>query len=57
MQHPIFLALLISSLTSQAAIYQWVDTNGKVHFSDKKPTHIEAEEKHYQGQTTSLDPE
>ncbi|PUA28247.1 MAG: hypothetical protein B0W54_17375 [Cellvibrio sp. 79] len=30
--------LLATSLNSTAEIYRWVDKNGKVHFTDKKPS-------------------
>ncbi|PPK52357.1 DUF4124 domain-containing protein [Marinobacter persicus] len=30
-------ALLLSSPTTNAEIYQWTDSNGKVHFSDRVP--------------------
>jgi hypothetical protein len=31
------MTLLFISSTSYAEIYKWVDENGKVHYSDKKP--------------------
>ncbi|MEZ5529595.1 MAG: DUF4124 domain-containing protein [Porticoccaceae bacterium] len=33
--------MLILSTSSLAEIYRWVDNQGKVHFSDKKPTSTE----------------
>ncbi|BFM18675.1 glutaredoxin domain-containing protein [Maricurvus nonylphenolicus] len=36
--------LLLVCATATAEIYKWVDKNGKTHFSDKKPAHLEAEE-------------
>lgn len=32
--------LLISSLTSQAALYRWEDASGKVHYSDRVPPEV-----------------
>lgn len=29
--------LLLSSVSAHAEVYRWTDSNGKVHFSDKKP--------------------
>lgn len=31
------LSLCVITLNTQAEIYRWVDKNGKVHFTDKKP--------------------
>lgn len=36
--------LLVISISCQAEIYQWVDDNGKVHFSDTRPPNLEASE-------------
>lgn len=33
------LLLLVFAFATQAEIYKWTDTNGKVHFSDQKPAH------------------
>ncbi|MBA1331992.1 hypothetical protein QQ73_12985 [Candidatus Endoriftia persephone str. Guaymas] len=35
------LCLLIAGHAT-AEIFKWTDRNGKVHFSDKKPRHLEA---------------
>ena len=32
------LLLLLFSLGAGAEVYRWVDANGKVHFSDRKPS-------------------
>ena len=37
------LLTILTTLPSAAQIYRWVDENGKVHFSDKKPETREAE--------------
>ena len=56
MKHLALLLALLSS-TSFSAVYQWTDENGNVQFSDKKPSHIEAEQKTYQSSTPEVDPE
>lgn len=33
----IFLSLMLLPLMSEAALYRWVDSNGKVHYSDQVP--------------------
>ena len=33
----LLLGLCVIALNAQAEIYRWVDKNGKVHFTDKKP--------------------
>jgi len=40
----ISLALITLSLHVYAEVYQWTDDKGKVHFSDKKPATVQAEE-------------
>ncbi len=41
---PAAALLLILAIPLQAAVYQWTDENGRVHFSDR-PTHESATEK------------
>ncbi|KJS09736.1 MAG: glutaredoxin family protein [Gammaproteobacteria bacterium BRH_c0] len=36
--------LLAATSLSQAQVYKWTDAEGKVHFSDKKPESVVAEE-------------
>lgn len=36
--------LLLAMAPAQAEIYKWIDASGKVHFSDEKPEHLQAEE-------------
>lgn len=41
----IFLVFLLTlSGTALAEVYRWTDSNGKVHFSDKKPAEVKAED-------------
>ena len=40
----IIILLLLVVFPSQAEIYKWVDENGKVHFSDRKPESEKTEE-------------
>ncbi len=35
----ISLALLLFSFEAHSEIYKWTDANGKVHYSDRKPSH------------------
>ena len=37
------LIIVITTHASYGEIYRWVDQNGKVHFGDKKPKHLESE--------------
>ncbi|NRB38116.1 MAG: DUF4124 domain-containing protein [Pseudomonadales bacterium] len=45
------------SLSLHASVYKWVDENGKVHFTDKKPNNKNVEEKHYKNTAPAPDPE
>lgn len=36
--------ILITAQASYGEIYKWTDKNGKVHFGDKKPRYLEAEQ-------------
>ncbi|MBU2886256.1 glutaredoxin family protein [Gilvimarinus agarilyticus] len=38
-----FLLALLLSLPAYGEIYKWVDEQGKTHYSDSKPDHIQAE--------------
>ncbi|MES9853044.1 MAG: glutaredoxin family protein [Candidatus Thiodiazotropha sp. L084R] len=38
------VVLLLLASTAHAEIFKWSDEQGKVHFSDKKPTHLESSE-------------
>lgn len=38
----LLVTVVLSTSSVSAEVYRWVDTNGKVHFSDKKPQHEQA---------------
>ena len=40
----ILVFILLSAPAVQAQMYRWVDVEGKVHFSDKKPKDAKAED-------------
>lgn len=40
----LFVFILFGPVLAQAEMYRWVDDEGKVHFSDKKPGDREAED-------------
>lgn len=40
----VILLAVLASMPVKAEIYQWRDADGRLHFGDKKPTHLEAEE-------------
>ncbi len=40
----IFSLLLLFVADSTAEIFKWTDESGKVHFSDKRPRHLESKE-------------
>ncbi len=40
----LFVFLVLSSLALHAEMYRWVDENGNVYFSDKKPPEYKAED-------------
>ncbi len=44
MKRFITLLLLLISISASAEIYRWVDENGKVQYSDKKPEDTKVEE-------------
>lgn len=43
-----FLIVALAASMAQAKMYQWVDENGRTHFSDKPPTSILEQESVYQ---------
>ncbi len=45
-RRPLFLLLLMTTISCvvSAGVYKWIDENGKVHFSDKKPAWLESKE-------------
>ncbi len=49
----LFLAIAFQSQLSYSEIYKWVDENGKVHFSDSKPSGAEAEKQNLEINTYS----
>lgn len=50
----LLLSLLSISATTYAEMYQWHDENGKLHFSDKKPIHLEAKIKDVKVENTGV---
>lgn len=40
MKHSLAICLLLTSMTSQAALNKWVDAEGKVHYSDSAPSDV-----------------
>ncbi len=40
----IFVLAILGTPVTQAEMYRWVDTEGKVHFSDRKPSNQAAED-------------
>ncbi len=42
--HVLVLTLLVCSSSSFAQIYQWRDQNGQLHFGDKPPKEVDAEQ-------------
>lgn len=43
MKNYFFAALMLMSLNASAEMVKWVDENGKVHFSDKAPEHVQSQ--------------
>lgn len=43
MKFMVMITLLLSCVLANAEVYRWTDANGKVHYTDKKPT-AEAED-------------
>ncbi len=41
---PLLISLFLFAEFSHAEVYKWIDQNGKIQFSDKKPELIKAEE-------------
>lgn len=37
------ISSILASSLSQAEVYKWTDSSGKVHFSDQKPESVAAE--------------
>jgi hypothetical protein len=42
MNYSLAICLLLTSMTSHAALNKWVDADGKVHYSDSAPTDVKA---------------
>jgi len=40
MKHSLAICLLLTSFSSHAALNKWVDTDGKVHYSDTAPADV-----------------
>jgi hypothetical protein len=40
MKHSLAICLLLTSMSSQAALNKWVDAEGKVHYSDSAPSDV-----------------
>ncbi len=38
MRFPLIIVIAVISSIAQAEVYRWTDANGKVHYTDKKPT-------------------
>jgi len=38
-----FILMMVFAVLASAEVFKWVDENGKVHYSDKKPEKAEAE--------------
>ncbi len=49
------VGLAALSLPAQAEVYRWVDANGKVHFSDRKPLSATAEDVSGRLKKTNID--
>lgn len=41
MKHSLAIVLLLTSISSHAALNKWVDADGKVHYSDTAPADVE----------------
>lgn len=53
----LLLSLLIATAGAQAAVYRWVDKDGKVHYSDKPPSGEQGAAERVNIDTQPADPE